>query len=45
MTVEEALAIVETLRSPRAYEGMKISGVAGLTEATVATLKMLVAQD
>ncbi|MBD2179846.1 hypothetical protein H6S82_21595 [Planktothrix sp. FACHB-1355] len=35
---------LKTLRSPRAYEGMKISGVAGLTEATVATLKMLGAQ-
>ena len=36
---------IKTLRVPRLYEGMNITGVTGLTEATIATLKMLGAVD
>jgi hypothetical protein len=32
---------LKTLRSKRPYEGMNITGVAGLTEAEKATLKAL----
>ncbi|NER93178.1 MAG: NACHT domain-containing protein [Symploca sp. SIO1B1] len=36
---------LKTLRSPRPYEGMKITGVKGLTEAEEASLKALGAVD
>ena len=32
---------IRSLRSKRLYEGMKIAGVTGLTEATLTTLKTL----
>jgi WD40 repeat protein len=32
---------LKTLRPPRPYEGMNITGVTGLTEAQKATLKVL----
>lgn len=32
---------LKTLRVPRPYEGMKITGVTGLTEATIAMQKDL----
>ncbi len=36
---------LNTLRSIRPYEGMNIKGVTGITEATVATLKELGAEE
>ncbi len=36
---------LKTLRSPRPYEGMKITGVTGLTETEKASLKALGAVD
>lgn len=32
---------IKTLKAPQPYEGMKITGVTGLTEAQKATLKAL----
>lgn len=36
---------IETLRVPRPYEGMNITGVTGLTEAAIATLRALGARE
>lgn len=35
------LEILKTLRADRPYEGMNITGVTGITEAQIATLKAL----